>query len=244
MSAQVQWGRNFAILATLAVVFVFSGTAMAANKLIVKGTDGTTDKFVVTDGGYLGIGNSNPGTPIQVTGAGNSGVTTFEMNNLGALPYDRYNAPTFQVIRNNDSSVNSGLPLIDDRLGYFNFGAMFSGTFRSAAGLGAYAASSSGSSTSFPGYLTFETTSNGQMYPVERLRVTSGGYVGIGTTNPQQRLDVNGAIRFNTSGSRPNCTSANHGTLWIVAGNTESLQICLYVSGSYSWQAISISPAP
>jgi hypothetical protein len=37
------------------------------------------------------------------------------------------------------------------------------------------------------------------------MRITSGGFVGINTTSPQDRLDVNGSIRFR--GNTPNFTA-------------------------------------
>jgi hypothetical protein len=51
------------------------------------------------------------------------------------------------------------------------------------------------------GNLRFYTSSNA--FPSERMRITSGGFVGIGTTSPSYNLDVNTSIRvFNTvSGS-------------------------------------------
>jgi hypothetical protein len=51
------------------------------------------------------------------------------------------------------------------------------------------------------GNLRFYTSSNA--FPSERMRITSGGFVGIGTTSPSYNLDVNTSVRvFNTvSGS-------------------------------------------
>ena len=45
-----------------------------------------------------------------------------------------------------------------------------------------------------PGRLIFSTSADGSPTPTERLRITSSGKVGIGTTNPSQRLTVQGAI--------------------------------------------------
>jgi hypothetical protein len=43
-----------------------------------------------------------------------------------------------------------------------------------------------------PGRLVFSTTADGASTPTERLRITSAGNVGIGTTNPSQKLQVSG----------------------------------------------------
>jgi hypothetical protein len=42
--------------------------------------------------------------------------------------------------------------------------------------------------------LVFSTTADGASSPTERLRITSAGLVGIGTSSPGQKLDVNGEI--------------------------------------------------
>jgi hypothetical protein len=47
----------------------------------------------------------------------------------------------------------------------------------------------------YPTRLTFSTTADGASSPTERMRITSGGNVGIGTTSPGVPLEVNGNAR-------------------------------------------------
>jgi hypothetical protein len=49
-----------------------------------------------------------------------------------------------------------------------------------------------------PGRLVFSTTADGAASPTERLRITSAGNVGIGTTSPSSTLEVNGSIVIGT----------------------------------------------
>lgn len=48
---------------------------------------------------------------------------------------------------------------------------------------------------SMPGRLTFHTNDGTTAVPAERMRLNSAGNLGIGTTSPAARLDVNGEIR-------------------------------------------------
>jgi hypothetical protein len=50
-----------------------------------------------------------------------------------------------------------------------------------------------------PGRLVFSTTADGAASPAERMRITSGGNVGIGTTSPGATLDVNGKLRLSST---------------------------------------------
>ncbi len=47
-----------------------------------------------------------------------------------------------------------------------------------------------------PGRLTFSTTASGTTTPVERLRITNNGNVGIGTTTPTAKLEVIDGTQF------------------------------------------------
>jgi hypothetical protein len=51
-------------------------------------------------------------------------------------------------------------------------------------------------SNDMPGRLTFDTTADGAASPTERMRITSSGNVGIGTTGPTAQLHTTGTVRF------------------------------------------------
>jgi hypothetical protein len=73
--------------------------------------------------------------------------------------------------------------------------------------------------------IRFFTGANGAN---ERMRILGNGNIGIGTTTPQARLDVNGGIRVGNDTT--NCTSSNVGTLRY---NNGGLQVCTASGWSY-----------
>jgi hypothetical protein len=234
---------RFVVAVALTLVCFSAGAAMAAsNKLIVKGTDGTTDAMVVNDQGNIGIGTSSPYYPIQIKMGGPTSATTLEFRNTGNSTYSQYDAPTIQMARNNISTVNNGIPQSNDRLGAFQFGAYFDTSIKYAAGIYANAEGNSWSSTSYPGYLSFSTTPANSAYPWERVRITSTGNVGIATTTPAQKLEINGGVRLNTSTSRPACNTNSRGTIWFTQGSTgvaDKLEVCVkQADENYAWKAL------
>jgi hypothetical protein len=111
-----------------------------------------------------------------------------------------------------------------------------------------------GGGNDYPGRLVFSTTADGASSPTERLRITSAGNVGIGTTAPNDMLTIGtssagGNIRLNSSSYGNNglidffgtdgnrklqiSTAASQGTLYTPAstdlafevGNTERARI-------------------
>jgi hypothetical protein len=69
--------------------------------------------------------------------------------------------------------------------------------------------------------LSFRTGNNS-----EKMRITAGGNVGIGTTNPQDKLDVNGVLRFNGNTDRRvyGASRANRNTV-VLDGNWDELEV-------------------
>jgi hypothetical protein len=71
------------------------------------------------------------------------------------------------------------------------------------------------STTSQPSAITFGTTPNGSGTAFERLRITSAGLVGIGTSAPSSKLEIGGAT--NGSTLTFSCTSSNPATERLLA---------------------------
>lgn len=235
MRAQSRSSRIFVVLAALAIVYVSSGAAMAANKLIVKDSTGVDDKFVVTDSGFTGIGTNAPSTAIQVKG--NSYPTTQIISHYTGT--DPNASGGFIAKKNNVSTTNGGLPVSGDRIGYMLFGSVGTDTQdKNAAGFGAYA-EANWANNNIPAYFAIETAAPYSSRS-EKMRITGAGNVGIGITNPSQKLEINGAIRLNTATAKPStCDSSLRGVLYFSqggVGTADSLEVCAKdSSGNYSW---------
>lgn len=74
------------------------------------------------------------------------------------------------------------------------------------------------------------------------MPITLSGNVGIGTTTPNQKLEVDGGIRLNTADRKPDCNADTRGTLWTTLGDVgiaDNTEICRKnANGYYSWVTI------
>ena len=137
------------------------------------GSDGSRTPFYISTAGNVGIGTTSPDYKLQVSSA-TKGIGVNEGN---------------IVIASNESlAANIG--------GSLGFGATSDYGLLTIAKVGGYRENATGTSAS--SYLAFETRSGGNAV-TERMRITSGGNVGINTTSPSYLLDVNGTARFGSA---------------------------------------------
>jgi len=132
------------------------------------------DRVTFTSAGNVGIGTSAPAAPLDVgvTATGN-GVLRTVLGRLGEG--NTTGSGTFLGVRAwATQPVNAKMFSIEDTFyGYLNSSIEF---YRGSGAVG--------------GFMTFATGDG-----TERLRINPTGNVGIGTTNPTQKLSVNGTIR-------------------------------------------------
>jgi len=161
---------------------------------------------VGTDTPYLAFGVATSGSSsfanevMRITSAGNVGIGTTSPDNLLVVSGGTGSARIEAI-----SSNRSALAITNTGNGLYMGIDNSSGTY---FGSSAYAINFQGSGN-YP--MLFWTNST------ERMRITSGGNVGIGTSSPGVSLEVNGNIR---SVPTYNNTSANIPNMYISAGGT------------------------
>ncbi len=179
-------------------------------KIHLSAAGASAGQLVVTPAGDVGIGTSSPGARLQVTASNSSGTSHMQVlpgflngvNTANAITFDVPNTlgGTFSFWDNLVVSGNVGV-------GNTSPGAKLdvSGVVRASGGGGAVPTSMSGgfmfSSGDVDGgifspadnLITFYTNN------AERMRILGDG-VGLGRSDPQARLDVNGSILAATDG--------------------------------------------
>lgn len=162
--------------------------------------------------------SANPdATPFLINGAGNvvlghtsslsiAGRTSL-LQTYGANIYTgaRYNSASsaganFSFARSRSATVGSfGVVSANDIIASINFSGDDGSAFVDAASIIASVDGTPGTGD-MPGRLEFRTTAGGAASPTERMRITSAGNVGIGTSSPTRRVTIfNNDATNNTS---------------------------------------------
>jgi hypothetical protein len=119
------------------------------------------------------------------------------------------------------------------------------GGIRGTVGTGLFAgvrgAKENGTNDDVRGYLGLYTTDVGNTF-AERARIGSTGNLGVGTTAPGQKIEVNGGVRLNTATVKPACDATVRGTFWVtqqVPGVEDSVEVCVKnAADAYLWRTV------
>lgn len=192
--------------------------------LRISGTTG--DVYVANK---LGIGTTTPGQILTVRG------TTSDLVRITSTVASGAGGGSGVISSSDDGAAMA----VNDRLGFTIFGGA-----RDAVGTIALPVAMIGiaaenfTPTATGGHLAFAVTAIGSTSRVERMRLTSAAFLGIGTTTPTQKLDVVGSVKMSNSSSliwRNGANSTDVGVMSLdvnndlQVGGANSLQVAIPV---------------
>ena len=186
-------------------------------------TDGGTLVYLTTSTDNVGIGTSNPSRNLEISGSTN-----------GQLLVSGSSGTDFNA---SDATINDG-----------NGGLLFHSAAVAGVGHMCRIIATGKESGNFPSYLSFFTAASGTAAPLERLTITSSGYIGIGTSGPAAPLTLRSARNgsgSSVSGLRfENPDNANHWNMYMSSADEFYMSyggaLKMYVSaGGTAWNSYS-----
>jgi hypothetical protein len=227
------------------LIFAYDGTGFGqigqnvqSGELIIRsGESGQSGYFInfsvngsdaarIDSSGRLLVGTSTSRAVQDFTGNGPESLIQIEATNSNAImsiisagTADAGRAGTLSLGRHRNATVG-GTPTIvqsGDLLGAICFaGGDGTDMLTKGAAIACQVDGTPGAND-MPGRLVFSTTSDGASSPTERLRITSAGNVGIGTTSPERSLEI-----YNSSHATLALTSDNAGQSSLFFADTDT----------------------
>lgn len=186
----------------------------SGNALVVEdSTNPDSTPFIVNSDGKILSGTTqyinawNQAQTLVLAGLGNPGMSIIvngDSSNPGVISFAKSRADS-------PGSLNPSVQ-DNDKVGTINFSGADGSNLFSAARINGAIDSSPGSND-MPGRLEFLTTPSGSINPLERMRITNQGRVGIGTTSPGRLLHVDGLVRLQGLPTHANNAAAIAGGL-------------------------------
>ena len=171
---------------------------------------GGSVRMTLTTGGNVGIGTTAPAANAKLTIDGSAGANTSQIDMVGFSSTAKGHLGQFA-----DSIYLS--------TNYYYSGGQYNDT--ATLGQAAIVLSAGATSTSF---IDFNLSDAGANSPSNKVRITSSGNVGIGTTAPDSLLHISGS--GNTFTRYTNTTSAGH---YVDVGANSAGQSFIYSYGAY-----------
>ena len=150
-------------------------------------------QMTILNNGNVGIGTTNPGGLLSLATTTTPNIFVQESTTGGSQIFQASYGSFNQMIQMRSNAGYSAVNA-DEQIGGFEYRAVDTNfTQRIPATFEAYA-DGPATNGSVPGRLIFSTAPSGSGTALERLRITSLGNVGIGSTSPAYKLDVTGDI--------------------------------------------------
>jgi len=169
---------------------VINLNAQNGNATMAFQTNGA-ERMRITSSGNVGIGTSSPADLLHVNGNARVGPTTGA--NLGT--------GGFLIFGTRETASESNVPFITQGSFDGNAQDLILGTHSSTGTVRFFTGASSGS-------VPFTSTND------ERMRINSSGYVGIGTSNPQDVLDLGASTSGRGIAWGGTAGTAHYNTIW------------------------------
>jgi hypothetical protein len=177
-----------------------SVTFNAATASTPNGLNFDSNTFVIdATNNRVGVGTATPFTLMHVYSSTDAAVLSLDgegqNSNLRVTRYSNDTTAPINSLRKSRGTLLSPTAVASgDIMGSYNFNAYGGSNFRILSQINA-TVDTYVSDTNISSFLTFTTTPAGSVTPQERLRITSAGDVGIGTTSPAAKLETYGAIQ-------------------------------------------------
>jgi hypothetical protein len=170
---------------------------------------------------------------LNVEGANAYGTAVNIVNNYNGNGYSFLN-----FLKSNTTSVGSNTIVSNgNTLGLITFQGNDGTEFVQAAAISAVVDTTPGAND-MPGRLVFSTTSDGASSPTERLRITSAGLVGIGTSTPAHYLHVSASVNDAVTNIVNTDTTNGYGLSVIAGGSASNRYIARFADAGNNAKAI------